>query len=100
MKKLQLILAGFLLTGATVVMAQDPATQEPKQSDQYSNEQTTPVDSTVQETPDNNAVTPNSDENQPDGSSSTTTPSDTTAITPPAKEEMGSEESSETPTTE
>jgi hypothetical protein len=97
MKKLQLILAGFLLTGATAVMAQDPATQEPKQSDQYSNEQTTPADSTVQETPDNNALTPpEGDKTQPDGSS-TPAPADTTAITPPAKKEMGSEETSETP---
>lgn len=91
-------MAGLFLTGASAVMAQDPSTQEPKQSDQYSNEQTTPADSTIQESPDNSAVTPNGDENQPDGSS-TTTPSDTTAITPPAKKEMGSEESSETPAT-
>jgi hypothetical protein len=97
MKKLQLILAGFLLTGTTAVMAQDPSTQEPKQSDQYSKEQTMPADSTVQESPDNNAVTPKGDENQPD-SSNTATPSDTTAITPPAKKEVG-EDNSETPAT-
>jgi hypothetical protein len=98
MKKLQLIVAGLLLTG-TAVMAQDPATQEPKQSDQYSNEQTLPADTTTQEQPDNSAVTPEGDESKTDGSNDASTPSDTTAITPPAKKEMGSDESSETPPT-
>jgi hypothetical protein len=94
MKKIGLLMAGFLFCGATAVMAQQTDTeQKDKSSNQYSTEQTTPSD-TTQVQPQESQTSPAEETLTPPAGkpadATTPVPADTTATTPADKRGIGS----------